>query len=135
VDPVLGALALVHSGSRAYATLLRALQRVLYRGDFLGYGKTAFSRHNEDVRSRVAPERLLEYRVQQGWGPLCEFLGERVPACEFPRSNDRESFWKGCRARDWRVLREVATRALLLSGTAVGLAWVARRLLLGSRVL
>ncbi|GJN71136.1 hypothetical protein PLICBS_005198 [Purpureocillium lilacinum] len=119
VDPILGALALIHSGSRTYATLLRALQRALYRGDFPGYGKTAFAEHQDYVRGRVPAERLLEYRVQQGWGPLCEFLGEPVPAGDFPQSNDRDAFWEGCRARDRRVLRELAVKALLVSGTAV----------------
>ncbi|KFH44955.1 hypothetical protein ACRE_042360 [Hapsidospora chrysogenum ATCC 11550] len=126
IDPVLGALAWMHPPSRTYANLLRGLQRVLYRGDFPGYGKTAFEEHGEYLRSRVPPEKLLEYRVQQGWGPLCEFLGEPVPAEEFPQSNDRDAFWKGCRARDRRVLCEVAVKGLkglLVFGAALVVAW------------
>ncbi|GJN82989.1 hypothetical protein PLIIFM63780_006535 [Purpureocillium lilacinum] len=134
VDPILGALALIHSGSRTYATLLRALQRALYRGDFPGYGKTAFAEHQDYVRGRVPAERLLEYRVQQGWGPLCEFLGEPVPAGDFPQSNDRDAFWEGCRARDRRVLRELAVKALLVSGTAVVVAWLLRGVVLGPAI-
>jgi hypothetical protein len=41
----------------------------------------------------VPAERLLEYRVEQGWGPLCRFLGVPEPdGLEFPRINDRQYF-------------------------------------------
>jgi hypothetical protein len=52
----------------------------------------AFVRHNADVRAEIAPERLLVYRVTEGWEPLCAFLGVDVPDEPFPRLNDRESF-------------------------------------------
>jgi hypothetical protein len=41
------------------------------------------------VRNTVPKERLLEFDVKQGWGPLCEFLGKPVPASPFPHINDR----------------------------------------------
>jgi sulfotransferase family protein len=31
---------------------------------------------------------FLEYRVGQGWKPLCEFLGKDVPEEDFPRADD-----------------------------------------------
>ncbi|MGH3489273.1 MAG: sulfotransferase family protein [Actinopolymorphaceae bacterium] len=48
-----------------------------------------FRRHNEAVRATIAPERLLVHRVDQGWGPLCEFLGQPVPDEPFPHLNTR----------------------------------------------
>lgn len=59
-----------------------------------------YTDHNEHVREicEDRPERLLEFNVKQGWGPLCEFLGEDVPKDEngektaFPRVNDTASF-------------------------------------------
>lgn len=122
VDPVLSLLGLCHGGSRVYASLLGGLQQVLYHGDFRGRGKTAFVEHGRYLRDTVPPALLLEYRVQQGWQPLCEFLGKEVPACEFPKSNDREAFWKACRARDARVARQILTQVLVVSG-AVVLGW------------
>jgi len=53
----------------------------------------AFSAHNEAVQAAIPPAQLLVFRVRDGWGPLCEFLGVPVPAGEFPRSNDRTEFW------------------------------------------
>ncbi|KAK4634603.1 hypothetical protein CLAFUW4_00150 [Fulvia fulva] len=52
----------------------------------------AFERHYEHVRGLVPKERLLEFRVQEGWGPLCGFLGHEVPQGEFPRINDKRAF-------------------------------------------
>ena len=49
-----------------------------------------FERRNEEIRSTIAPERLLVFEAREGWGPLCDFLGLPVPDSEFPRINTRE---------------------------------------------
>jgi Sulfotransferase domain len=46
-----------------------------------------FEQHYERVRRTVPPERLLVYRVEEGWEPLCRFLGVDVPDEPFPRRN------------------------------------------------
>ena len=46
-----------------------------------------FQQHYERVRRTVPAERLLVYRVQEGWEPLCRFLGVDVPDEPFPRVN------------------------------------------------
>ena len=43
--------------------------------------------HNHRVKSMVPPEKLLVYNVQQGWKPLCDFLGCDIPTVAFPREN------------------------------------------------
>ena len=49
-----------------------------------------FNRHNETVKQSVSPEQLLIFDVQQGWEPLCEFLGVAVPPGKpFPHLNDQ----------------------------------------------
>ena len=58
-----------------------------------------FQEHHAAVRAEIAPDRLLEYRVTQGWGPLCDFLGVPVPATPFPRLNDAAAFNEQLRAR------------------------------------
>jgi hypothetical protein len=40
----------------------------------------------------IPAERLLVYEVSQGWGPLCEFLGVKVPDAPFPAQNSRAEF-------------------------------------------
>lgn len=54
----------------------------------------AYERHAASVRRTIAPERLLEFEMSQGWEPLCAFLGVPVPAEPFPRTNSREEFWQ-----------------------------------------
>ncbi|KAM0543252.1 hypothetical protein ACHAPJ_012397 [Fusarium lateritium] len=50
-----------------------------------------YRKHYAMIR-RISPrERLLEFKLDQGWGPLCEFLGKDIPDIEFPRLN--ESAW------------------------------------------
>jgi hypothetical protein len=41
------------------------------------------------IREVVPPERRLEYRLGQGWEPLCEFLGKEIPDVPFPNVNDK----------------------------------------------
>ncbi len=48
--------------------------------------------HNDAVREAIAPERLLVWKVTEGWGPLCEFLGVPVPEEPLPHANDAETF-------------------------------------------
>ena len=53
--------------------------------------RQAYRNHYALVR-RVTPKgRLLEYKLTDGWGPLCEFLGKPVPDVPFPRVNDSEA--------------------------------------------
>jgi hypothetical protein len=48
-----------------------------------------FHRHAGRVCTTVPPQRLLLYRVTEGWEPLCRFLGVDVPDEPFPRVNAR----------------------------------------------
>jgi Sulfotransferase domain len=44
----------------------------------------AYQRHNTHVRAHAAPDRLIEWRPADGWGPLCQALGVPVPDLPFP---------------------------------------------------
>ncbi|XP_078344961.1 uncharacterized protein LOC144630478 [Oculina patagonica] len=43
--------------------------------------------HNHRVKSTVPADKLLVYNVTQGWKPLCDFLGCKVPTIPFPHEN------------------------------------------------
>ncbi|MFO0946787.1 MAG: sulfotransferase [Planctomycetota bacterium] len=60
-----------------------------------------FEKHNQEVRETVPADRLLVFRVQDGWAPLCDFLGCEVPAgVPFPHLNEgRETLKKLARER------------------------------------
>ncbi len=51
-----------------------------------------FERHTEDVRRAIPAERLLVYRVSDGWEPLCDFLGLPVPEAPYPQVNSTDEF-------------------------------------------
>ena len=52
--------------------------------------KPTYRAHYAEIRKvmKPQPERLLEYKLGSGWGPLCEFLGKEVPNEEFPFVNE-----------------------------------------------
>ncbi|KAL2104779.1 hypothetical protein VUR80DRAFT_9673 [Thermomyces stellatus] len=62
--------------------------------------RRAYEAFYREVREAVPREsgRRLEYRLGDGWAPLCEFLGKEVPPdVEFPRLNDRASMARAFR--------------------------------------
>ncbi len=74
------------------APLARKYHRHCWDDDFAANGHAFFKKHNQLVRGLGAVEgrRFLEWQPQQGWGPLCEFLGVDTPkeGTPFPRSDD-----------------------------------------------
>lgn len=50
---------------------------------------------NERIKRNVPAERLLVWDPKEGWGPLCEFLGVRVPGVALPNANDTAAFKEG----------------------------------------
>ena len=54
--------------------------------------QSAMERYHDEVKSNIPSDRLLVWSVQEGWEPLCEFLGVPVPDQPFPRLNDSKVF-------------------------------------------
>ncbi|KAL2003156.1 hypothetical protein VTN02DRAFT_4851 [Thermoascus thermophilus] len=107
-----------------YYPMLKKFFDTFFRGDFPNKGKQVYLEHVEEVRRLVPPERLLEYKISDGWGPLCEFLGEEVPDTPFPRGNDMAHFYNRCRTRNRRQMMNAALHAVTMGGAvlAVGAA-------------
>lgn len=55
-------------------------------------GKQIHAEHVAMVRGLVEPEGLLEWTVEDGWRPLCDFLGKDMPDEPFPHVNDAAGF-------------------------------------------
>ena len=111
-----------HAQARQVNRARRFISELVWEGDFDGrfedreHAIEAFERHNEEVKRRVPPEKLLVYEVKQGWGPLCDFLGVEAPDKPFPHLNDGEAF------RDWvRRIRLFTTAALAVGVSLAGL--------------
>lgn len=51
----------------------------------------AYEAHVDDVRRSCPPGRLVEWRVRDGWEPLCAGLGLPVPDAPVPHLNRRDA--------------------------------------------
>lgn len=52
----------------------------------------SYEEHNRRVRAMVPNDKLLEYSVNEGWDPLCDFLEiKSCPQTPFPRTNSARS--------------------------------------------
>jgi hypothetical protein len=80
----------------------------------------AVARYNayvDEVKAAVPPEKLLVFKVSDGWAPLCEFLGVASPNEPFPNLNDRASIKK--------IIREMIVGSyVMLAGVAAAIALV-----------
>lgn len=47
-----------------------------------------YREHYEMVRRVTPPARLLNFKLEDGWGPLCAFVGRPIPDIDFPRVNE-----------------------------------------------
>jgi hypothetical protein len=85
-------------------------------------GRRRFREHYEFIRRTVPKQRLLEYRVSEGWGPLCEFLGDAFPSGEFPKGNSKADLNERIQAylRDeWKRIRGLGLRFAALVAFAI----------------
>ena len=87
-------------------------------GDFEKHGKRRFAEYYAEIRSLVPAENLLEYKMGEGWKPLCDFLEVPVPeGRKFPRTNDTDGFVDRCRRRNRMQMLNVAFRAAVVGGS------------------
>jgi hypothetical protein len=95
--PVRAAFAFARLFVPGVAGAVRLADRLVWEDTFDGrfedryYAMEVFERHNEAVRRRVPPERLLVFDVREGWQPLCNFLGVEAPDGPFPRLNKTQA--------------------------------------------
>jgi len=70
------------------------------------------------VKAAVPPDKLLVFSADQGFGPLCRFLGVPEPEEPFPNLNDRASFEK---TRNGMLMGAYLTLAGYAAAAIVGL--------------
>lgn len=87
-----------------------------------GKAKSINREHSAMVRGAIAPERLLEWSVDEGWEPLCKFLGKDVPDVPFPSVNAGAAYIKRTdsmvRGYAFKSLRNMVA-ALVVSGGVI----------------
>lgn len=84
-------------------------------------GRKAYDAFFQEIRELVPPERRLEFKLSDGWEPLCHFLDKPVPDVPFPRLNSSEQHRKTTRAVEQQMWARVGVAAI----GAVAVGWVA----------
>lgn len=116
-------LALVVPFFRKFAEMSRRLiwQRTL-AGTMEDKAKAIarYNAHIAEVKAAVPADRLLVFSVDQGWAPLCAFLGVAVPDAPFPALNDRASIKATMRRIVWAGYGAAAGAVLLVGLLAYG---------------
>jgi len=118
-----------------YARCIKKMQKEALGFEWPEEGKAKAFFHNyyKECREKISKERVLEYKIQDGWGPLCKHLGVEVPKMlvegreeivPFPRVNDamgfKESVDKILKVSRWRAYRN----ATMILGVFVGLGFI-----------
>ena len=100
-----------------------------FYGDFHATGKWRYRAHSDEIRGLLAkqPERMLEWKVEDGWEPLCAFLGKEVPKEDFPNGNPPKDFAQRLArihaANFKRANRNMMLCGGLLAGISTALLW------------
>ena len=82
--------------------------------------KQQFMEHYSHVRRVVPKENLLEFKAEDGWIPLCEFLGHQVPEEEFPSINDAQEYVRIHKFIWWRTTAYALAKTVLPVVVALG---------------
>lgn len=115
----------VYSSSNALVEELYALNEAIVLGMTEGrHGPEAFRdayvKHNKRIQEIVPPERLLLWGPQDGWGPLCKFLGKSIPEVPVPYVNESKQ-WTNHRKESMVLeLRYIIKKIVMGLGLAVG---------------
>ncbi|KAL4909563.1 hypothetical protein BDW74DRAFT_187620 [Aspergillus multicolor] len=106
--------------------MCRTMMPLFFRGSFASNGKWVYEQHVAMIRGLGLPkERLLEWSVEDGWGPLCKFLGKNVPNAEFPNGNPPQA-WAERIAVTTKEYHQRAVRNMFVFGAVfVGVLGVA----------
>jgi hypothetical protein len=102
--------------------------------EFERNARTTYRRYYAGLREKLKnqPNRVLEYRLGDGWAPLCRFLEKDVPSVEFPKINETAMMQEKIGIIVVQGVRRVASKAITAIGpfavvaAAVGL-WLANR--------
>ena len=122
-----------------YWALLRIIMNSWTKGNWEDRGalRQGYLNHYAHVRAVVAKENLLEFKSEDGWEPLCAFLGKPVPKDEpYPRVNDGDSVVKLHGYLFWYRLMKIVLRfggILLAVAVALGTVWYYAAVYVGNK--
>lgn len=121
LEPILGSVA-----GPASRKIIQGFFRSNNPKEFKNLARQAYDRHHQEVRDAVPPEQFLEFRLAEGWEPLCAFLDKPVPEVPFPRINEaaalKEKISQKIKENFQSAAKKVAPWVVGVAAVAVG-AW------------
>lgn len=98
--------------------------------ELMANARTLYREHYEHVRRVCPKDKILNFRLEDGWGPLCDYLGKEVPGVPFPRLNEgaalAEKFKEFQKRSMLLVLRNVAAVIVSILVCLLAVGWVRR---------
>jgi len=96
--------------SSPMSVLSRKYHQHCWGTDFAATGRAFFEKHNKLVRELGKGRKFLEWQPQDGWAPLCSFLGVDAPpkGTPFPRSDDWVEYKKMVEQEKLRLVTTAA---------------------------
>ena len=87
--------------------------------------RSKYREHYALVESVTPSERLLKFKLEDGWGPLCKFLGKPLPDVEFPKVNEAAALKEKVGLIAQRGLKNALENSLkvLLPIVVLAIAW------------
>lgn len=130
-DPVINYLCCLDDSMAQWWPVSYKLHYAAFGGSHERENATAVHQKSIDrVRELVPKENLLEWGVRDGWGPLCEFLGEKQPEGTFPRLNEGAEFAKLMTGIRGDLLTKAGKRAglwvITLGVIGMGIWWATK---------
>jgi hypothetical protein len=101
VEPFLGTQ-FVRMGEMMMLSFFNATSKA----EFDANARDRYLHYYSDVRAAAKQrgQAVLEFKLGDGWAPLCGFLGTEVPKVNFPRANEEATilrFWAEVEKRMW----------------------------------
>ena len=81
-------IAKYYFGVQGHRTNYGLINNPFFSSEWKAKAKSGYLTHNEMVKRITPKDRLLLFQLDEGWEPLCRFLGKRIPDVPFPRVNE-----------------------------------------------
>lgn len=79
----------VHPLGKIHKTTFKGWAGISNLEDARLKSKEKYREHYELIRRATPQDRLLKFKLSDGWGPLCDFLGKEIPEEPFPHINEK----------------------------------------------
>ncbi|KAF9871474.1 hypothetical protein CkaCkLH20_11121 [Colletotrichum karsti] len=115
----------VHPIGKIHTSVTAGWLDIWNKKDGAEKARAKYSQHYDLIRRVTPKERLLEFDLADGWGPLCEFLGKPIPEEPFPHLNEQAWLDEKVRIIAVNGLKSIGRKLAVVAGAlaVAGVAW------------